>query len=286
MGRIALGTVQFGLDYGINNSRGQVSKDEVFSILDLAREAGLDMLDTAYGYGSSERVLGEYIRKKKADFKLISKLPKGSASETREFAYDSLKTLGIATFYGYLVHDLPSFLADPFIWQHLQALKRAQKTVKIGFSLYYPEELDLLLEKNIDFDLVQVPYSIFDRRFESKFPLLKDRGVEIHVRSVFLQGLLFKNSADLSEKFAQIKDKILQLALLAREAAVSRASLCLNFALLNQEIDRVLVGVDSRENFQEIVDSLNDYSKVDKIRSQLLPLREDDLGILLPFNWS
>jgi uncharacterized protein len=285
MSKLALGTVQFGLDYGINNSRGRVPKDEVFAILNRARQAGIDTLDTAYGYGESEAVLGEYLRGKNNDHKIISKLPKGKAAELKDVPADSLKRLGISQFYGYLLHDLNSFIADPSLWALLQKLKQEGLAKKIGFSLYYPAEVDQLLEQGIKFDLVQVPYNIFDRRFEDKFAQLKKLGVEVHVRSVFLQGLAFKAPQNLPETLRPLAPRLEKLRALSERSGLSLPELCLGFVLANDSIDKVVVGVDGLDNLNEIINSASGGKLNAQLKSDLAQLREDDEALILPINW-
>jgi len=286
MNKLALGTVQFGLDYGINNRRGKIPLAETFAILNSAREAGIDLLDTAYGYGESEMVLGQYLRKNKTGFKVISKLPKGETVELKDIPASSLERLGIDQFYGYLLHDLNSYLDDPSLWELLQRLKGEGQAKKIGFSLYYPAEVDLLLERSVAFDLVQVPYNVFDRRFEDKLAVLKDKGVEVHVRSVFLQGLAFKNPAELDPSFNAIKDKITSLRSLASLNNISIQAICLNYAVLNDQVDQVIVGVDSLENLKELILAAGRSSEVAGLLPELDQLKEQNEEILLPFNWA
>jgi aryl-alcohol dehydrogenase-like predicted oxidoreductase len=167
----------------------------------------------------------------------------------------------------------------------LQELKAENKVKKIGFSLYRPAELKFLLEREVVFDLVQVPYSIFDRRFEPHFSVLRNRGVEIHVRSVFLQGLVFKDPSSSEVAILNLKDEIQAMEDICRESGLSRASLCLNFVTLNKFVDKVIVGIDSLEHFQEIMQLNKDQPKVESILERLDTFRVDNEEVLLPFNW-
>ncbi|MBW2996320.1 aldo/keto reductase [Candidatus Woesearchaeota archaeon] len=280
--KLALGTVQFGMDYGINN-RGKIPKKEVFEILGFAKENGIDVLDTAYAYGSSESVIGEFISKTNNSFKIVSKLP----SKNWENAFEeSAKRLNSEKVYACLIHDFDSFLENPQIFDKLKILKQKGKIEKIGFSLYYPKEVLYLLDNNVQFDIVQVPFNIFDQRFSSVFELLKEKGVEIHVRSVFLQGLFFKNPAKLEGDFVKIKDKLSDLRSISERTGIPISALCINFALLNQDIDKVIIGVDSLENLQENIDSSKYKKKVNEVYGILSDLKEDDEGIILPINWN
>ena len=145
--------------------------------------------------------------------------------------------------------------------------------------------MKIFLKKKINFDIIQVPYNVFDRRFEPHFVKLKKVGVEIHVRSVFLQGLVFKNPGDLTGDFSKISGKLKLLAELAKKGNTSISSVCLNFAVANKLIDKVVVGVDSIGNLREILKAEKDIDYVNNISGELLNLKEDDEQIILPVNW-
>ncbi len=278
--RIGLGTVQFGLDYGINNKFGRVKKDEVQKILNYAWSKGIDLIDTAYSYGESEAVLGRF--NGLGQFKVVSKFPKdldpGIAIDI------SLKRLKIERFYGYLCHHFEFLKSNLAAWEKVLGLKEKGLTKKVGFSLYFLEDLDFLLEKSVEFDLIQVPYNIFDRRFEGYFCALKDRDVEIHVRSVFLQGLFFIDLDRLPKFFDPVKEKIKRLHQISHDLDVPLEKLLLSWALANECVDRVIIGVDSFDQFKKNTDL--DDSIVEKITNVDWDyFREDDEKIVLPINW-
>ncbi len=283
--KIALGTAQFGMDYGINNQRGKIPEKEAFEILYEASSSGIDTLDTAYAYGDSETIIGKFIKESKKDFKIISKLSKCDIGCMENIFDSSLKQLGISAFYGYLIHSFDYYRKFPKIWNRLEKLKSDEKINKIGFSLYFPSELDYILENSLNIDIIQVPYSVFDQRFGQYFQELNTQGVEIHVRSVFLQGLVFKNPDGLSNYFRKIKEKLINLNSLSIKHNIPIAALCLNFAATNNFIDKVVVGVDNQNNLKEIVSSINYHRGVQSIITELASFKEEDESIILPFNW-
>jgi aryl-alcohol dehydrogenase-like predicted oxidoreductase len=283
--KLALGTVQFGLDYGINNKIGKVSEDEVFKILEHAHKQDITILDTAYNYGESEKVIGKYLKNFPNTFNVISKFPNSSVCKIEDVFEESLSRLNIKRMYGYMFHDFKTFLNDPQIYDIFNKLKAKGKIEKIGFSLYYPEDLKYLFDNKIEFDIVQVPYSVFDQRFENYFKELKKRNVEIYARSVFLQGLVFKNTESLDDKFNSIKPKIEKLQVLSKKTNISISALCLNFAALNNDIDNVVIGIDSLKNLEDNISDLKFIDKIKNIYNELKNLKEDDEFILLPFNW-
>lgn len=283
--KLALGTAQFGLDYGISNARGKIPKGEVFKILEYASSHGLNVLDTAPEYGKSEAVIGEYVQKRNQRFQIISKLPKCHSNEVLPQFEQSLQRLNSQKLYGYLIHHFDFFVQQPELWEHMQQLKEQGRVEKIGFSLYYPKEAEYLLQKGIQFDILQFPFSIFDQRFSELLPVLKAKGIEIHVRSVFMQGLVFKKPGELQGQFAKIKEKVSALNSIAKETGLSLPAICINFAALNQSIDKVVLGVGSLQNLQENIKALSHQNKVKDFYDKLLLLREEDESIILPLNW-
>ncbi len=283
--KLALGTVQFGLDYGINNQRGRVPREEAFAILECAAQNGIKMLDTAAGYGESEAVLGQYLSGPDRQFLIVSKLPQCRAKEVAAKVQESLRRLRIGNLYGYILHNFQAYSAEPAVWESLQAQKEKGLIDKIGFSLYYPKELETVLSNRLSVDLVQIPYSLFDQRFAEYLPNLKAQGIEVHVRSVFLQGLVFMRPEELTGELARLRPKLSKLRSLAEASGLSIASLCLNYVLLNGNIDRVVVGVDGIENFRELLAIQQEQSLVRPVIMELEQLREADENLILPINW-
>jgi uncharacterized protein len=281
--KIALGTAQFGLNYGINNTAGQIAPEQAQTILDYAYNNNIDTIDTASAYGNSETVLGNYFKNSKNKFKIITKL--NSSDNPENFVNDSFIKLNQKQIYAFLIHNFSIFRTNPYTYEILQNLKNNKQISKIGFSLYYPNEIDFLLENNIEFDILQVPYSIFDQRFSTYFEILKEKNVEIHVRSIFLQGLFFKDHNNLTPHFSTIKNNLKTIQNLCKELKVSIASLCQNFALLNQNIDKVVIGIDNLEQLKENINIINDHKIIKENYNLLKTLKIEDENILLPFNW-
>jgi aryl-alcohol dehydrogenase-like predicted oxidoreductase len=285
MNKLALGTVQFGLDYGINNSTGQVSEEEVSKIISLAAANGIYFIDTAQGYGQSERVLGKAFRGSGNDFHIISKLSDENLYQVEKSIHYSLELLQTDHLYGFLIHNFDSFVKNPYIYSEILKLRQEGLISKTGFSVYFPEQITYLFEKNIPFDLIQLPYNLFDRRFEKFFPVLKEKNVEIHVRSIFLQGLFFIKPEKLEIHFNPVKDKIIKLHRLANDTNVSLPSLCLNFAAGNKYIEKLVIGVDNSRNLSENIAALEEFEKFLPCQNELNEFVEYNEKIILSFNW-
>lgn len=283
--KLVLGTAQFGMDYGINNERGKIPREEVFEILSEALSSGIDTFDTAYDYGESELLIGEFVKTFQKNLRIISKLPKCEPSEVDSLFNTSIDRLGVDSLYGYYIHNFQNYIENQGIWEVLEDMKAGEKIRKIGFSLYYPSELEYILNNNVNVDMIQLPYSVFDRRFEKYFSTLKNKNVEIYVRSIFLQGLGFRDPLKLKGSFEKIKDKILGLRLISKKMNIPLASLFLNFVMLNNYVDRVVIGVDSLENLREIVTYSSQENEVEPVMEELAFYRENDEQIILPVNW-
>lgn len=275
MSKLILGTVQFGLQYGVNSS-GRPNKNSVKEILKEAYNGGINTLDTSSAYGDSEIILGECINYQQ-EFKIVSKYPKGNVSVKNMFE-GSLNRLKVNRLYGYLLHHFDLYKDNPKIWNDFINLKESGYVQKIGFSLYFPEELELILENGVTFDLIQIPYNIFDKKFAPYMMELHEKGIEIHVRSTFLQGLFFKDRNSLSEKLMPMQKYLYQMDEYSKETGLSISEIALNYNLQNPYIDGVLIGVDDVFQLKTNLSSI----KGNKIDVEI-DVKEKDL--LNPVNW-
>lgn len=283
--KLILGTAQFGLDYGISNTRGQIPQTEVSAILTEAAEAGITTVDTAAAYGESEKSIGIALQTIDATFKIISKYPPNRPEQNIKLALDeSLERLNKTSLYGYMLHSYSSYNSNPAILAELQDLKAAGKIEKIGISLYHPEEAWELLESGVALDMVQFPYSVFDRRFDAVLPQLRTAGIETHVRSVYLQGLYFMSPSGLAEHFKPVARKLEKLQQLASENGLPLGALLLGFVLANPSISNVVIGVENLQTLQENI-SYCDSNLSQLILTELQSFTEHNEDILLPYKW-
>lgn len=280
--RLALGTAQFGLAYGLNNTTGQPSLPAVAEVLATARAAGITLLDTAAAYGDSETRLGELAD---AEFIIVTKLAAGTPAEVAERLAASLARLRRPGVYGVLFHAFEPLRDHPAAWQALQAARAAGQVQRIGVSLYHPHEAEWLLASGLDFDLVQLPYNVLDQRFGELLPQLAARGVEVHVRSAFLQGLLLREPAGLPPFFKPLGPKLAQLRALATEAGVPLPALLLLFAAGAPGVARAVVGVDSGANLRENLAAAPFRAAAEALRPALSALAEPTDTFILPYLW-
>ena len=277
--KLALGTVQFGLDYGVTNQDGQVTIEEVESILDFAKVNGIDTLDTASRYGNSEQVLGDA---GVDGYQIVTKTVslKNDVNGVIKGFYQSLENLNQKAVDGLLIHDINEVNDKEFnrLFERLDELKQQGLVNKIGFSTYVPEQVDFLLE-NFDFDIIQLPLNVFDNRLiqGGQLKALKDRNIEVHARSVFLQGVLL-NFDNLSGNFSIWKEQFDTYQAMVSDRGLSLLEYALNFVLNIKEIDKVLVGVNREDQLKEIVQSVHSQKDI-----SAYPI--NDINLLNPSLW-
>lgn len=257
--RLALGTAQFGMPYGVANQSGQVARQEAAAILQLAADHGIDTLDTAIAYGESEQTLGEIGIQ---GWQIVSKLP-AIPDDCTDFlpwvtaAVDgSLKRLNVKSLYGLLLHRPQQLVGKngDSLYRALQQLKQEGVVQKIGISIYDPSELDALCDR-FEFDLVQAPFNILDRRLihTGWLSRLADQGIELHVRSVFLQGLLLMKPSERPQKFIRWATLWSQWDQWLDHTGLTPLQACLRYSLSFPQIRKVIVGVDSLKQLEEIL---------------------------------
>ncbi len=259
--KLALGTVQFGQSYGVANKVGQVPAADAKAILEYAASNGIKMLDTAIGYGESEQRLGEIGI---PDWQVVSKIPAvpdgcGDISGwVSESVRSSLQRLGVPRLYALLLHKPQQLLgADGGrIYSALQKLIENGLVLKIGVSIYSPVELDDLYQR-YKFDVVQAPFNLLDRRLIDSgwMSRLADRGAELHVRSIFLQGLLLMPPYERPAKFNRWQALWTAYSEWLRAAKLTPLQACVRYSLSFPEISRVIVGVDSSDQLRTIVEA-------------------------------
>jgi aryl-alcohol dehydrogenase-like predicted oxidoreductase len=278
--KIALGAAQFGLNYGITNTRGQVSEEQVRVILNMARDCGVDTLDTAPAYGNSERVIGR-CTPGETHFRMVTKVPKlkpGAITPQKcdwveRTFFQSLCNLKQPRVMGLLMHHADDLLKPGA--DHLVALlnqfKNAGLVEKIGVSAYTPQQL-LAICGRYDIDLLQCPMNVFDQRFlqDNLLTNLKHKGIEIHVRSVFLQGLLLQSSMGCYPRVfnpyqAQVKGYYDYVK------AANLLDMALSFVSGLSMVDRLILGVNSVQEWQSVLTAKHSQIDYASMRRFALP---------------
>jgi aryl-alcohol dehydrogenase-like predicted oxidoreductase len=257
--QLGLGTVQWGGDYGVSNAAGRTPPAEVARILAAAGQLGIRVLDTAALYGQSEQVLGQHDLDA---FQIVTKtlrvdravIGNDDGECMRAMFEESLAKLRCASVYGLLIHNADDLLAQggEILVRCLERLKSEGKVRKIGVSIYSGEQVAPLLARFTP-DLVQVPISVLDQRLVhgGQLDLLKSHGVEIHARSVFLQGLLLMDPASTPPYFEPLRPLLRRWHAAARDAQMTPSQAALAFVRTLPQIDCVLVGVESARQLEQ-----------------------------------
>jgi len=284
--KLALGTAQFGLHYGIGNRDGQIPIGEIETILNRAWQAGINSLDTAFEYGVAESQLGLAGISR---WRTISKIPAIPARCPHISAWidskvdQSLDRLQINRLYGLLLHRSADLLGNQGdrIQHSLEKLKEGGRVEKIGVSIYDFSELEEITSRYV-IDLVQVPFNCIDRRLIDSGCLtrLKQIGIEVHVRSVFLQGLLLMEPDSRPEYFKGWKTlfEIWDNWLLTER--VDPIDACLGLPMSLPGIDRIVVGINHLGHLNQILERMT-------TKAPLLPdgINCSDLELIDPSRW-
>ena len=281
--KLGIGTAQFGLNYGISNTSGMTIENEAFQVLKYAATIGVDTLDTASAYGKAEKIISNYLSQyPSSQFNVVSKF-----KESDTFLQDSEKSLASfkGSLYGYLAHTPQDVLNSKRLRNLLKEFC-SESNVKIGVSVYNQDEIEKLLKLDI-LDIIQVPLNLLDHRLINSGILsdLKSRGIEIHARSVFLQGLIFLSDNRIEKEFPTVKPAISTIKQIALENGYSISDLALLFVNSISEIDRFIIGVNNLQQLKENIKSLEKpYDK--SITEQILNVVDfNDENVLNPALW-
>jgi aryl-alcohol dehydrogenase-like predicted oxidoreductase len=260
MNRIVLGGAQLGLPYGILNGGETLSREEVARILDTAVGHGIDSIDTAIAYGQSESIIGETAQNR---FKVISKMPPipSSVSNVSEWVSTqvdaSLSRLKCTSLDALLLHR-PQDLVEQHgkeLYAVIQSLKIKKVIQRFGVSIYTPDDLEGIMG-NFNVDVVQAPLNIIDRRILDIVDQLSALNIEVHVRSVFLQGVLIAGPAGRPQRFEPWSEHFALFDEWVHSTGMSAMSCCLGFALQQPGVAKLVIGATSAESLAEIMASI------------------------------
>lgn len=288
--KIGLGTVQFGIDYGISNQDGKTTLDEIERILDVATDNGLSVIDTAAMYGTSEEALGKTLSESHR-FKIVTKTPIFTASpiasddvqRLEDSFFQSLQKMKRASIYGLLIHNAEDLLNENghLLFAKMSELKQKGLVEKVGVSVYTALQIDDILEK-FQIDIIQLPINVLDQRLliSGHLSELKKRGVEIHARSVFLQGLLLMSSETLPPFFDSVREHLKNYHRTIHKHGLTPVRAALGFLISIPDIDFIICGVNNHSQLKEICAEAVPVGSMDFSSFAL-----SDETILNPSNW-
>ena len=260
MNRIVLGGAQLGLPYGILNGGETLSREEVARILDTAVDHGIDSIDTAIAYGQSESIIGETSQNR---FNIISKLPPlpVDISNVSEWVHSqvqgSLSRLKCTSLEALLLHrpqDLTGAQGAE-LYAAIGSLMAEKMIHRFGVSIYSPDDLEGIIG-TFDIHVVQAPLNVFDRRILGVTDQLSALNIEVHARSVFLQGVLIASPKDRPQRFEPWSEHFALFDEWVRSSGVSAMACCLGFALQQPGIAKLVIGTTSAESLDEIMTSI------------------------------
>lgn len=286
--KLAIGTAQFGMKYGVANKYSDFSLEKISEILQYAHKNQINTLDTAVNYGEAEKKLGEIGVN---DWDIVTKIHSSNQDYKDPLGWvdkqieSSLQNLRIQSLSGVLIHDvnLLKHKDGQLIWQRLSQLKNQGLINKVGISIYQPEELDYLYDK-FGLDIIQAPFNVLDRRIEKSGWLAKiqKENKELHIRSIFLQGLLLMRPDLRPKKFKAWQQFWERWESWLSDNKLNALEACIGMIFARPDITKIVVGIDSLEQLKEIITAIKTTDLI-KIPSYLS--YEDEL-LINPSNWN
>lgn len=257
--RFMLGTVQLGLNYGMANTTGKPSEEKAREILNAAYESGVTVLDTAAAYGTSEEVVGNYLKANNHNMRVISKFKlktEDPVAELKAQIENSRNLLGKVD--GYMFHD-----ADQMRRHHetvrgiLEDMKATDKMAFLGSSVYTAEDVEDFLEMCPWLDMIQIPMNVLDTRIVQRGLLeeLQKRGVAVVVRSVFLQGMLCMDKVP--ERFDFMQPSVNEINEVARAAGMTLPQMAVAYIRDLPGVTSLVLGCETPEQVRDNAQMIN-----------------------------
>ena len=255
--KLIIGTAQIGMRYGVAGG-GDFDQRKVDDLLKLAVSHNINSIDTAPGYGDAHLKIGKSAVK---NLNIITKLPKlnlktNHYKKIKNDVKNYLTTLNCRKLYCLLLHNPKDFLSSNgnSIYLALNLLKEEGLIEKFGVSTYELEDLNSIVD-NFKIDIVQHPVNILDRRLEKSGTLkkLNIQGIEVHCRSVFLQGLLLLNLERINSKFYPFRKDLLKIHNFSMKSQKTIQEICLSYVLNIKNISKIIVGIDDKKQLKELI---------------------------------
>ncbi len=286
--KIILGTVQFGLKYGVNNKKGIPSKNEIFQIFNYAFDNKIRILDTAEVYGNSHSLIGQFhTENPNKIFEIITKIPKGFNGNLKNKIKHYLSELNVNSLKSIFFHSYVDIRNNNSYLNDMISLKNSGIVESVGVSVY--DDFEILDALNYDeIDILQIPFNLLDNYSikNSLIKKIKEKGKIIHSRSTFLQGLFFVDTSNTKNKVAlKLTKELNYIKSLSEKYKISISELALSYCIFNQNIDNVLIGVDNLSHLKENLSFLNKRISSDLI-NQIDNIIVKDLKLLNPSLWS
>jgi len=284
--KLILGSAQFGEKYGVNNSYASLSKRESFKILKFAKSSGINTIDLAEKYKSYKNIFNIYkLNRWKVSLKVSYDQVKHINEEKfNYYFFQNLQYLNKQKIEYLIIHN-PSILKKNkgrLFFNNLKKLKKKKLIEKIGVSVYDPGEF-LKILKNFTIDVVQLPLSIFDQRFCSSGLIKKinAKKIEVHARSIFLQGLLISNKKNLKKKYFKNNVLLNQWFGYIKNNKKDAIFECLKFVIKKRFVKKIVFGVNKLDHLKKIIKKLNLNYKTQSLDK----FRAHDIKLIDPRKW-
>lgn len=287
--KLILGTVQLGLDYGVNNKTGKPSLESAYSILNFAYENGVTTLDTAEAYGNSQEVIGGFLKENpKKTFQIITKLSANttvSKGHLIDHIRENLRILNVESLHGYLFHNYDCFKRQEYLYQEILSAKKSGIIHQAGISLYTNEEIEDIITNYQEFDFIQIPFNLLDNESKRRTIIeeARKKSIDIHTRSVFLQGLFFAPLDGLSDKLIPLRKYLLKIKKVQNSSQIKTEEMAMQYVLQKDYIDKVLIGVDNVSQLKNNIDICKKETNVSWSKIDNIKVKEEHL--LNPSNW-
>ena len=274
--KLCLGTVQFGLDYGVANSSGEISQKEVNHILDYVVSKDINCFDTGSMYGKSEEKIGNYLKENDSDVRVVSKI-KSEFFENNEInaianINKSLDYLSVRTLFALLLHNIDAVKNwDAKSTKLITRLKIENKIKYFGVSIYNDEEFILALE-NDNVDVIQIPFNLLDQRAIKNAWLqkAKEKNKLIFIRSIYLQGLLLMDIENIPTHLNGAKQYLQNVEQIATKLNITKNELSLSFVDQMADSGILLFGCDNLNQAKQNIENYNNLSLLDNNTLKLL----------------
>ena len=282
--KIVIGTANFSQIYG--EKKIKINDKEFNKIKNIININNIQFFDTAQNYLNEKKLIGIT----NSESKIISKIPSFSLAKKNKKNFESqfedhINKLNVRTLYGLLIHDMDDFRENSkFLIDFLKFQKKNATTIKIGFSVYKLEELDYIY-KNFEFDILQFPMNLFDQRFLNSGWLDKvNKKLELHARSIFLQGILLQDVKSLNPYFNKWKSQFKMFDKFIKLNNSNKLEYLLKFVYNSPYVDKIILGINDSNNLIELVKLISTKSRINYNFNYNFNI--DDLDLLLPYKWS
>ncbi len=295
--KFALGTVQFGIDYGVQGGK-KPSEEMVDEMLSLALDKKIYHFDTASSYGNAEELLGRYIEKnsgKALKMNFISKLNPSALADIPQKrwkdvilsnVYDSIKKLNVSELEAFLFHNAKYLFYENAV-HAMECVCREKMAKKIGVSIYSPQEAMKALEYD-EIKVIQIPYNVFDQRLDKCgfFELARKRGVEVYARSSLLQGLLMLDPNSLPENMRFAEGYIKRFLSICKGYNVSPLKVAVGYVGEHPDIDYVVFGVDNKAQMLEYLSMQKEHLTEDMVKTLQKEFENVEEKLVNPVLWN